>query len=150
MINCKGCSFWEEVRATWISQLNGMYAIAIWNPKDKQLLLARDPMGIKPLVYYVGNKTIAFASEMKALLEMNFERKLDKVSAFTYFKLNYIPAPHTILEKHFKLLPGHFAIISFEQESLKFEIRNCLPKVFLFFQLLFEWEYSTRLNTSQQ
>lgn len=104
-----------------LQKLNGCFAFAIYDKETRSVFIARDRMGIKPLVYYVGNKTIAFASEMKALLEMNFERKLDKVSAFTYFKLNYIPAPHTILEKHFKLLPGHFAIISFEQESLKFE-----------------------------
>ena len=53
--------------ATWISQLNGMYAIAIWNPKDKQLLLARDPMGIKPLVRTEVDGSLLFASEAKAL-----------------------------------------------------------------------------------
>ena len=53
--------------ATWISQLNGMYAIAIWNPKDKQLILARDPMGIKPLVRTEVDGSLLFASEAKAL-----------------------------------------------------------------------------------
>ena len=53
--------------AAWISQLNGMYAIAIWNPKDKQLILARDPMGIKPLVRTEVEGSLLFASEAKAL-----------------------------------------------------------------------------------
>ena len=53
--------------AKWISQLNGMYAIAIWNPKQKQLLLARDPMGIKPLVRTEVDGSLLFASEAKAL-----------------------------------------------------------------------------------
>ncbi len=53
--------------AKWISQLNGMYAIAIWNPKEKQLLLARDPLGIKPLVRTEVNGSLLFASEAKAL-----------------------------------------------------------------------------------
>ena len=53
--------------AKWISKLNGMYAIAIWNPRDKQLILARDPMGIKPLMRTEVDGSLLFASEAKAL-----------------------------------------------------------------------------------
>ena len=53
--------------ASWISQLNGMFAFAIWDEKNKQLILARDTMGIKPLVRTMIGPTLLFASEAKAL-----------------------------------------------------------------------------------
>lgn len=53
--------------ASWISQLNGMFAFAIWDEKNKQLILARDTMGIKPLVRTMVGPTLLFASEAKAL-----------------------------------------------------------------------------------
>ena len=53
--------------ATWIQQLDGMYAFALWNPTSGQLLLARDPLGIKPLVRTRVGDTLLFSSEVKAL-----------------------------------------------------------------------------------
>ena len=53
--------------ARWLSQLNGMYAIALWDAEAKQLILARDPMGIKPLVRTQVDGSLLFASETKAL-----------------------------------------------------------------------------------
>ena len=107
-----------------LQKLNGCFAFAIYDRESKSIFIARDRMGIKPLVYYVDEKTVAFASEMKSLLELGFERKLDKVSAFTFFKLNYIPAPHTILENHFKLKPGHCALINISENKVNIELEE--------------------------
>ena len=107
-----------------LQKLNGCFAFAIYDKQTQSFFIARDRMGIKPLVYYLHDKTIAFASELKGLLKLEFERKLDKVSAFTFFKLNYIPAPHTILENRFKLSPGHCASIKLHQEKVSIDIEE--------------------------
>ena len=53
--------------AKWISKLDGMFAFAIWDSKNQQLILSRDPMGIKPLVRTIADNTLLFSSEVKAL-----------------------------------------------------------------------------------
>ncbi|MDD5713021.1 MAG: asparagine synthetase B, partial [Smithellaceae bacterium] len=58
----------EEEGAAAIDRLVGMFALAIWSESSRSLLLARDPVGIKPLVYYADAKRFVFASELKALL----------------------------------------------------------------------------------
>jgi asparagine synthase (glutamine-hydrolysing) len=101
-----------------LEKLNGFFAFALFDRKDKSLFLARDRFGIKPLVYYHTDDQFAFASEMKALLAMDFKREIDKVSLFTYFKFNYIPAPHTILKGFRKLEPGHCLMVKWDRENV--------------------------------
>jgi asparagine synthase (glutamine-hydrolysing) len=103
-----------------LAKLNGCFAFAVYDRASNSVFMARDRMGIKPLVYFFDNDHFAFASEMKSLLAFDFKRELDKVSAFTFFKLNYIPAPHTILQRHFKLEPGHCAEVSISENKLVF------------------------------
>jgi asparagine synthase (glutamine-hydrolysing) len=102
-----------------LEKLNGFFAFAVYDRKEISLFVARDRVGIKPLVYYADANTFAFASELKALIQLNFSREIDKVSVFTLFKLNYLPAPATILKNHFKLEPGHFLEIKWDEEDLK-------------------------------
>lgn len=94
-----------------LNMLNGFFAFAFYDKEQAMLLVGRDRMGIKPLVYYSDNDKFIFASEMKALLEFNQPRKISEVALSTYFTLNYIPAPHTILENHYKLPPGHYLTV---------------------------------------
>lgn len=78
--------------------LNGIFAFAIWNDKDKELFLARDHFGIKPLYYTVKNNNFIFASEIKAILKHNeVERKIDETGICELFGIG--PA-HTRSEKH--------------------------------------------------
>ncbi len=107
--------------AKMLEKLQGFFAFCIYDREEEQLFIARDRMGIKPLVYYQDEHTLAFASELKALLEFPFERQIDKVSLFTYLKLNYIPAPHTILQSFHKLEPGHSLTVRWQDKTLQVE-----------------------------
>ena len=101
-----------------LSLINGMFAFALWDNKEKKLWLARDRMGIKPLVYgwYKGN--FLFASELSAIKCFpGFCQKISKSALYNYFKYNYVPAPYTIFEDFYKLLPGHYLCIDFSNNK---------------------------------
>ncbi len=91
-----------------LSRLNGFFAFAIYDAEENSLFIARDRMGIKPLLYSVDEDRLLFASEMKALLTYGVSRELDYVSLQQFLQLNYIPAPNTIFKGVKKLLPGHY------------------------------------------
>ncbi len=95
----------------FLSKINGFFALAIYDRTEQTLFLARDRMGIKPLIYYVDEDVFVFGSEMKALVGAGIPIKTDHVSILNYFQLNYIPGPWTIFEKVRKMQPGHFMLI---------------------------------------
>ena len=102
----------EEEGSAGLAGLVGMFALAIWSEKTRTLVLARDHVGIKPLVYYWDGKRFLFASEIKALLADPAVRKeLDLEALDLYLSLNYIPAPHTIFKNIRKLRPGHILTV---------------------------------------
>jgi asparagine synthase (glutamine-hydrolysing) len=89
-------------------RLRGMFAFAVWNDRTRELLLARDRFGIKPLYYATGRWGIAFASELKALVACGFTtRELDLEALDMYMELGYITAPRTPFADVQKLPPGH-------------------------------------------
>ena len=104
-----------------LNKLNGCFAFAIMDRSDKSIFLARDRMGIKPLLFRSTPTSFSFASELRSLIALGFEKKIDKVSLFTYFKLNYIPAPDTILEGYSKLEPGHYIQLSWKSGTIEFQ-----------------------------
>ena len=89
----------------FVRQLNGMFAFSIYNKATKELFLARDKSGIKPLYYHNIDNVFSFSSELKAfpnyLLKTNFEAKI------LFLLLGYIPEPHTIYEKVFMFPAGY-------------------------------------------
>lgn len=89
---------------------NGMFALAIWDKQDKKLVIARDRFGVKPLVYYHKDGQFAFASELKALLQLPVEKKLNMNSLQDYFFLEYIPNAQSILQDFHKLPNGHYLV----------------------------------------
>jgi asparagine synthase (glutamine-hydrolysing) len=93
-----------------LTRLNGMFALALWDREARSLLLARDRIGKKPLYYYHGGgDRLAFASEIKSLLQLPGVCRDIEPSAITdYLKYLYIPAPKTIFKGIYKLLPGHY------------------------------------------
>lgn len=95
-------------REKCLDKLNGFFAFCVFDQQENSLFIARDRAGIKPLVYTLQDGFFAFASELKALFEYPIDKEIDKISLFTYLQLNYIPAPNSILEKVYKLLPGHY------------------------------------------
>ena len=97
---------YEEYGENCFRYFKGMFAIAIWDEKRRQLVLARDRMGKKPLYYSFINGTFLFASELKAMmLYPAFPRKVDPVSLTKYLFFEFIPSPHTIF-KDAKKIPA--------------------------------------------
>ncbi len=90
-----------------LERLNGMFALAIWDSHEKKLILARDPVGIKPLYYAVHGGTLVFSSEVRGVLESGIPRILNRDAFFHFMRLMYVPADMTMIEGVHKLLPGH-------------------------------------------
>lgn len=100
---------YEEYKQEMLPRLRGMFAFALYDADQDELLLARDPFGIKPLVYTELPQGFAFASELRLLTALpEFPREIDPAAVEFYFRLNYIPAPWTIWKHARKLRPGHF------------------------------------------
>jgi len=89
-----------------LNKLNGFFAFAFFDEQKKSLLLVRDRFGIKPLYYYYDSEKIAFASELKPLLEITGPQELNRNQLYTYFRLNYCSGNETIFKNIYKLLPG--------------------------------------------
>jgi asparagine synthase (glutamine-hydrolysing) len=88
-----------------------MFALAIWDMKRKRLFLARDRLGKKPLVYWMGKDRFIFASEIKAILQARgVERKVNLVGLHHYLTFQYVPSPLTIFEGIKKLPPAHYLL----------------------------------------
>jgi asparagine synthase (glutamine-hydrolysing) len=87
--------------------LNGFFSFAIYDKFEKELFIARDRYGIKPLFYFQDEDKFIFASELRSIITYGIQRSLQIESLMLYLQLNYIPAPFTILEGVSKLLPGH-------------------------------------------
>jgi asparagine synthase (glutamine-hydrolysing) len=91
-----------------LQRLNGFFALAIYDKQEQTVFIARDRVGVKPLLWYRDNDKLMFASEMKALINLGIPKELDESSLYTYLQLNYIPGPHTIFKEVKKLEPGHY------------------------------------------
>ena len=107
---------YEDEGIDCLSQLNGMFAIAIWDANRRRLLLGRDRLGQKPLVYRHEPGRVAFASELKSLLEIpGISRQIDAGAIDEYLTYQYVPHPNTIFQGLRKLPPGHRAV--FEDDT---------------------------------
>jgi asparagine synthase (glutamine-hydrolysing) len=104
---------YEDEGPRMFSLLRGMFALAIWDAPRRTLVLARDRLGQKPLVYRHDGHRLVFASELKALLalpESTLPRQLDSLALDHYLCYGYVPAPRTILDGTHKLPPAHYAV----------------------------------------
>jgi asparagine synthase (glutamine-hydrolysing) len=97
---------YEEHGPAFVRELRGMFALALWDSRQRRLVLARDRFGIKPLYYGSGRGLLSFASELKAL--PRGEVDLDALEAFLTF--NSIPAPLSIWRETLKLPAGHLLV----------------------------------------
>jgi asparagine synthase (glutamine-hydrolysing) len=97
----------------FVKKLRGMFAIAVWDSRNKRLLMARDRIGKKPLYYHLGKDRIVFASELKALLvDETVPRDIDPAALDAYLSFGYVPSPLSIFKAIRKLPPAHMAIYS--------------------------------------
>ncbi len=102
---------YEERGEECLEGLNGMFALALWDRKRERLFLARDRLGIKPLYTAEIPGGVAFASELKALLELpTVARSLNPVALDQYLTFEYVPAPESILQGISKLPPAHYLV----------------------------------------
>jgi asparagine synthase (glutamine-hydrolysing) len=91
-----------------LTRLRGMFAFALWDAMRKRLLLARDPMGIKPLYYHRSNQAFIFASEVRTILETGLvPRKADLTGVLSYLTFGSVYEPWTIVEGIRAVPPGH-------------------------------------------
>lgn len=92
-----------------LDKLNGMFAFAVWDDREKRLTLVRDRAGIKPLYYARVGDTLVFASEIKAILATGVIRaELDREALDQYLTFLWTPDPHTLFKGIHKLPPGHY------------------------------------------
>ncbi|MDR2704783.1 MAG: asparagine synthase (glutamine-hydrolyzing) [Planctomycetaceae bacterium] len=102
---------YEEKHENLLQYLNGMFAMAIWDVRERKLFLARDRIGKKPLFYRNEPNRLIFASEMKSILTVNgIPRDIDPTALDDYLTYQYVPHPKTIFRGVSKLPPGHFAV----------------------------------------
>ena len=104
-----------------VTHFEGMFAFAIWDDDQQQLLIARDRFGIKPLYYAPVNGGVRFASNTQSLIQSGgIDLEIDPVGLHHQFTLHgVIPAPHTILKGIKKLEPGHWLIINPDGQMYK-------------------------------
>lgn len=99
---------YEEHGGSFIDQLRGMFAIALWDSDSQTLILTRDRLGKKPLYYYAEGGRLWFASELKALMAIPvIRRDIDPIALRQFLQFRYIPQPLSIFRGIRKLPPGH-------------------------------------------
>lgn len=91
-----------------LERFNGMFALALYDKKERRLLLARDPVGIKPLYYLLDRGTVVFGSQFNQLTAHPASRrcKVNPDALGLYLRLGYIPAPYALLKNTHMLEPG--------------------------------------------
>jgi asparagine synthase (glutamine-hydrolysing) len=104
---------WEIEGETCVERLRGMFALAIWDARQRVLFLARDRLGKKPLYYWQGGDTLVFASEIKALLgHPGPAREVDWAALHHYLAYGYTPSARSAFAGIAKLPPGHTATLA--------------------------------------
>ena len=126
---------YREWGRDFLSRLNGMFALAIWDARDETLLLARDRLGIKPLYYADTPAGFAFASEIKALLAIpGVERRVDLAALDQFMSFLWTPDPRTIFQGVHKLPPAHYLVYrdgraeTFEYWDVRFDEDDSLSE----------------------
>lgn len=104
----------------FISKVDGMFGMAIYDKREGVIKLFRDRIGIKPLYYYYDGTNFAFASELKGILNMcstvSFE--IDNTAVYDYLNYSYIPDTKTYYKNVYKLLPAHRIIFDLERRCI--------------------------------
>jgi asparagine synthase (glutamine-hydrolysing) len=112
---------YEESGPRFVERLHGMFALALWDARRERLVLARDRLGKKPLLWTrLPDGTLAFASELKALLRLpQLPREVDLDAVDAYLALQYVPGDGTALRGIHKLAPGHVLVAEAGTERIE-------------------------------
>lgn len=122
----------QFIQCGWagLQELNGMFAFAIWDRKERRLSLVRDRLGVKPLYYFWNGKTLLFGSEIKALLAgLTSKAELNPQAVWDFLTFRYVPGPHTIWKDIYKLQPGHTLTWSADKQDVEVERYWQIPYV---------------------
>jgi asparagine synthase (glutamine-hydrolysing) len=113
---------YEEHGESFVDHLAGMFAIALWDTRERKLIVVRDRLGIKPVYYCERNGALAWASEVKALLQVpDVQAELDPAGLRDHLAVGYAVAPRTIFKGIFKLPPATMLIRQLgEQRSRRY------------------------------
>jgi asparagine synthase (glutamine-hydrolysing) len=110
----------EEKGPACLNELRGMFSFAIWDARKKELFLARDHLGKKPLKYYIDSDSFIFSSELKAILkDPSIPREIDPIAIDEFLTYQYVPSPRTGFKNIFKLEPAHYLIVKKDGEVVK-------------------------------
>lgn len=130
---------YQKYGEKFLDKIDGSYTIAIWDGKQKRLLLAKDRFGTKPLFYTEQSNCIIFASEIKAILASElYNKSVDLRAMNNFLSYGYVPNPDTLFESIKQVRPGHLLV---------FQAGNILEKQYWKFQYLQDekpmkdWEY---------
>ena len=111
---------YEQWGEGFVSELDGMFALALWDGRDNRVVLARDRFGKKPLLYFEDDNRLVFASEFQALLSVpGIPFDLDTAALGAYLGYMSIPAPRTIYQRVKKLPPAHVLVRRLEERSVR-------------------------------
>ncbi|MBI2412395.1 MAG: asparagine synthase (glutamine-hydrolyzing) [Deltaproteobacteria bacterium] len=110
---------YREWGADVLKLLNGMFGLAIWDERDKRLVLGRDRMGIKPVYYRCDADGVAFGSEVKALLSEGHRPEPDEMAMYLFLRYRYTPSPLTIFKGIKKLAPGTRLVVEAGKEKVE-------------------------------
>ncbi|HSH66784.1 MAG TPA: asparagine synthase (glutamine-hydrolyzing) [Bacteroidia bacterium] len=103
---------YKEFGIKMLDKIEGMFVFALYNFEKKELLIAKDRMGKKPLYYSVTDTNFVFASELKAVLEhSSVKKELNLEAVNQYLTFDYVPTPNSIIKNVFKLEPAHYLIV---------------------------------------
>ena len=103
---------YESYGEDCVSRLRGMFAFAVWDEKKRTLLLGRDRIGKKPLLYHHSGGTFCFASEFTSILASGLiDKEVDLKALNYYMTFGYVPAPLSIYKGVFKLPPAHILVL---------------------------------------
>ncbi len=120
---------YEQWGTDCVKRFNGMFAFALWDTRKRQLFLARDHLGIKPLYYLTADNRLLFASEIKCLMQdPACPREMDTDALAELFTFRYVPSPKTLFKGIFKLPPAHWMLCT--RKGIKTErFWNWIPQL---------------------
>lgn len=107
-------------------RLDGMFAVGLWDRGRREFLLARDPLGIKPLYYAFDGKSLLFSSELRSLLAGGAGAELDCAGVLDYLAYGKVHSPRTVIRDVLKLSPGH--LLRINEDGLRLERFWQLPR----------------------
>lgn len=139
---------YEQYSDRFLENVNGQFALALYDKKRKTIILARDRAGISPLFYYYHDNNFYFASEIKALFTLDIPRELAFQSVYDSLCLWSVPYPHTAFKDIYQVIPGELITIKLgEHNSLQVNKRRYWE---LDFNSKFEGTFEDAKDTMRQ